>query len=141
MLLIVAEGPLLTSAKEQPMSTSATFGFVVEYVDDIVATRRYLVETLGLTVEREHPTFVQFSDRNGASFAIASDASMTSSRDPELYWLVDDAEAAYRDLARRTDVTLPLTQKPFGTVFGITDPAGQPHYLLELARNRPSRAV
>ncbi|HEX5163918.1 MAG TPA: VOC family protein [Thermomicrobiales bacterium] len=123
------------------MSTSATFGFVVEYVADIEATRRYLVETLGLTVAREAPTFVQFTDSNGASFAIASDESMTGARDPELYWLVDDAEATHRDLATRTDITLPLTQKPFGTVFGVTDPAGQPHYLLELARNRPSRAV
>jgi hypothetical protein len=31
--------------------------------------------------------------------------------------------------------------KPYGKVFGIADPSGTPCYLLELARDRPSRPV
>jgi hypothetical protein len=58
-----------------------------------------------------------------------------------VYWLVDDAAAAFRELSHRADVTLPLTQRPYGKVFGIAEPSGAPRYLLELARERPSRPV
>jgi catechol 2,3-dioxygenase-like lactoylglutathione lyase family enzyme len=116
------------------MPGSLRFGFVVEYVQDITAARRFYVEVLGLAVEREHPTYVQF-DR----FAIASDAPMAGGGELELYWLVDDAERALHALPPGTNVSLPLTQRPFGRVFGIRDPDGHPRYLLELAANRRSR--
>lgn len=118
------------------MPSTLRFGFVVEYVKDITAARRFYVEVLGLAVEREHPTYIQF-DR----FAIASDSPMGGGGEPELYWLVDDAERAFRALPPDTEVSLPLTQRPFGRVFGIRDPDGHPRYLLELAANRPSRPV
>lgn len=51
---------------------------------------------------------------------------MTGDRGMELYWAVDDADAAFRELSQRTEVSLPLEQRPFGKVFGIKDPAGQP---------------
>ena len=117
------------------------FGFALEYVSDIEATKRFYVDLLGLEVDREHPTFVQFKDASGSYFAIASDGSMDGRNTLELYWLVDDAEAAYEALAKRAEVTLPLAEKPFGKVFGIKDPAGEPRYLIELARHRPSRQV
>lgn len=116
------------------MSTSTQFGFVIEYVTDIEAARRFYVEVLGLEVERYHPTFVQFK-----SFALASDESLSGTGEPELYWLVDDAEAAYADLSQKAEVSLPLQQMPYGKVFAIKDPAGRPRYLLELAQDRPSR--
>lgn len=116
------------------MSNQPRFGFALEYVTDIEAARRFYVEILGLEVERYHPTFVQFD-----SFAIASDESMSGRGEPELYWLVDDAEAAFRDLSQKAEVSLPLKQMPFGKVFGINDPAGRPRYLVELAHDRPSR--
>jgi len=112
------------------------FGFVVEYVPDIQAAKRFYIEVLGLDVERDHPTFVQFSH-----FAIANDESLSGSRDPEVYWFVDDAAAAFKELSQRADVTLPLTQRPYGKVFGIAEPSGAPRYLLELARERPSRPM
>ncbi len=123
------------------MATTARFGFVVEYVSDIDATKRFYVDVLGLQVDREHPTFVQFKDQGGANFAIASDEPLGGTGEPELYWLVDDAEAAFSDLSQKAEVTLPLKQAPFGKVFGIKDPAGQPQFLVELARDRPSRRV
>lgn len=114
----------------------STFGFVLTYAKDIDAAKRFYVETLGLTMERCHPTFIQFSH-----FAVGNDESMTGTRDPEFYWLVDDAEAAFSELREMADVCLPLKQMPYGKVFGIKNPDGQPCYLLELARDRPSRPV
>jgi catechol 2,3-dioxygenase-like lactoylglutathione lyase family enzyme len=116
------------------MSTTPQFGFVVTYVTDIEAATRFYTDVLGLTIERRAPTFVQFDH-----FAIASDEPMTGNGAPELYWLVDDAEAAFNDLSRTAEVTLPLTTKPFGTVFGVNDPDGHPRYVLELAKHRPSQ--
>ena len=116
--------------------TQAKFGFAIHYVTDIQAARRFYSEILGLKVERQAPTFVQFG-----SFAIASDDSMTGKRDTELYFLVDDAELALRELSMQTKVTMPLKQQPFGKVFGVQDPAGNTCYLLELAASRPSKTV
>ena len=36
---------------------------------------------------------------------------------------------------------MPLPEMPFGKCFGIKDPAGQVHYLLEFASERPSQPV
>ncbi len=116
------------------MSNKPKFGFILEYVTDIEAAKRFYVEVLGLEVERYHPTYVQFEH-----FAIASDESMGGTREPEVYWLVDDVEAVYNDLARKAEIVLPLKKMPFGTVFGIKGPGGQPFYLLEFAQDRPSR--
>jgi catechol 2,3-dioxygenase-like lactoylglutathione lyase family enzyme len=116
------------------MDNKPKFGFVLEYVTDIEAARRFYVEILGLEVERVSPVFVQFDH-----FAIASDESMSGNRDHEVYWLVDDAEAAFSDFSQKADVILPLKQMPFGKVFGIKDSAGQPLYLVEFAKNRPSQ--
>lgn len=121
------------------MTTKPRFGFALEYVSDIEAAKRFYVEVLGLEVEREAPVFVQFKDQAGANYAIASDESMSGSRGLEMYWLVDDAEAAFSELSQKVEVSVPLKQMSFGKVFGINDPAGQAQYLLEFARNRPSQ--
>lgn len=118
------------------MSTHPKFGFILEYVTDIEAATRFYVDVLGLKVERSHPVYVQFEH-----FAIASDESMSGRRDPEQYWLVEDAQAAYDELSQKAEVVMPLKQMPFGTVFGIKDPAGRPLYLLAFAQNRPSQPV
>ena len=112
------------------------FGFIVEYVNDIAAARRFYVDVLGLEVERESPEYIQFDH-----FSIASDEAMSAKREPETYWLVDDAEAAFKEMSPKAKVIFPITPKPFGKVFAIEDPAGQPLYLLEFAQNRPSRPV
>ena len=61
------------------MTSPPRFGFALEYVTDIEASKRYYVDVLGLAVQRYHPTFVQFDH-----FAIASDESMSGTREPEL---------------------------------------------------------
>lgn len=118
------------------MSNKPKFGFVLEYVTDIEAAKRFYVEILGLEVERYSPVYVQFDH-----FAIASDESMSGNRDPEVYWLVNDADAAFSDFSQKAEVILPPKQMPFGKVFGIKDTAGQPLYMLEFAKNRPSQLV
>jgi predicted enzyme related to lactoylglutathione lyase len=118
------------------MSKPPKFGFAIEYVNDVEKARRFYAGVVGLEIERQHPTFVQFEN-----FAVASDASMTGTRETELYWLVDDAEATFRELSSRAEISLPITEKPFGKVFGVRDPDGQPRYLLELSRDRPSKPV
>ena len=118
------------------MTMQPRFGFALEYVKDIERARRFYEDVLGLTVERYHPTYFQFEH-----FAIASDESLGGKDDPELYWLIDDAEAAFEEASATAQVTLPLREMPFGKVFAIADADGRPRYLLELARNRPSQAV
>ncbi len=120
------------------MPLTPRFAFALAYVSDIEAAKRFYTDVIGLTVEREAPVFVQFIDRAGTRFAVASDESLSGERGVELYWVVDDAEAAFRELAPKAEVRLPLTQKPFGTIFGLSDPAGHPQYLIEFAANRPS---
>lgn len=108
------------------MTQRPRFGFVVEYVDDIQAARRFYEETLGLTAGRATPVFVEFG-----AFAIAGDEPMRPGSTLETFWLVDDARQAFDELSATTEITLPITRKPFGTVFGIRDPQGEPQYLLE----------
>ncbi len=118
------------------MSEQLKFGFVLEYVTDVEAATRFYVEVLGLEVRRRHPTFVQFDD-----FAIASDESLSGTRQPELYWVVEDAQAAFDELSRRAEVVMPLRDLPFGKVFAVRSPSGQPLFLLQWSQNRPSQAV
>ena len=118
------------------MNEKPEFGFYLEYVTDIEAARRFYIDVMGLEEERYHPTYVQFNH-----FAIASDESMSGAREPELYWLVEDAQAAFNELSQKAEIAMPLKQMPFGTVFALKDPSGRPRYLLEFARDRPSRAV
>lgn len=118
------------------MSIKPRFGFALEYVPDVDAAKQFYVDVLGLEVQRYHPTFVQFE-----TFALASDQSIGGDREPELYWLIEDAQAAFDELSQKAEVATAMQEMPFGKVFSIKDPAGRPRYLLELAKDRPSRAV
>lgn len=118
------------------MPIRARFCFALEQVPDLAAARRFYAEVLGLAVEREHPTFVQFG-----SFAIGTEPNFGGPGSTDLYWTVDDAAAAFRDLSSKAEVTLPLTKKPYGQVFGVKAPDGRPRYFIEFAQVRPSQAV
>jgi len=123
------------------MASKPRFGFVLEYVNDVDAAKQFYVDVLGLTIERNSPVFIQFRDPAGVNFAIASDEALGGRRAPEVYWVVDDAEAAYEALPASAEVSYPLAQKPFGTVFGVQDPAGETQFFVEFARERPSASV
>lgn len=120
------------------MPVKARFGFVLESVKDIEAAKQFYTEVLGLEMERYHPTFVQFKN-----FAIGSDPanSERGNKELEMYWLVDDVEAAYQELSKQGQTTTPIKDMPYGRLFGIKDPAGRPSFLIEFARERPSKPV
>jgi catechol 2,3-dioxygenase-like lactoylglutathione lyase family enzyme len=115
------------------MTQTPRFAFALEYVTDVEEAKRFYAEVLGLPVQRYHPNFVQFDN-----FAIANDTSLSGRRDTELYWAVDDAEAAFRELAPTADIFMEIEQKPFGKVFGVKNPSGEPRFLIEFAADRPS---
>ena len=123
------------------MANSARFGFPLEYTRDIQATRRFFIDVLGLELDRDHPTFVQFKDAGGAAYAIASDAPMDKGDVPELWWTVDNAEQACAEMSQKAELAMPIREMPFGKCFGIKDPTGQVHYLLEFAAQRPSQQL
>jgi predicted enzyme related to lactoylglutathione lyase len=112
------------------------FGFALEYVKDIEAAKRFYTDVIGLKVERYHPRFVQFP-----GFAIANDEAMGSGKERELYWLVDDASDAFVEMSKHSEVVMPVKQMPFGKVFAIKGPAGQPLYVCQLAADRPSKSA
>lgn len=122
-------------------SNPPRFGFVLEYVQDVNEAKSFYTDILGLKVSRESPEFIQFVDGAGVGWAIASDASMSGERKPETYWIVEDIVALETTLSGRTRITHPLEERPFGQVFGIADPAGEVQYLVEFAKERPSKEV
>jgi catechol 2,3-dioxygenase-like lactoylglutathione lyase family enzyme len=117
------------------MSSNLRFGFAVNNVKDIAQAKSFYTEVLGLKVQREAPNFVQFEH-----FAIASDNPDATSP-IELYWLVDDADAARRELAGRGAACGPVDAKPFGKLFTVKDPEGAQRFVLEFATSRPSKSV
>ena len=126
---------------EQLMTNQPQFGFAIAYVPDIQAAKRFYVDKLGLEVEADFPNFVQFKSKAGATFAVAPTAdSMDGIGQTELWWLVDDADAAFTDLSSKTEISASLRQMPFGKCFGIKDAAGQPRYFLELPKQAQASA-
>lgn len=123
------------------MQTKLQYAFTLEYVTDIPAAKQFFVDVMGLQVERDNPVFVQLRDDAGSRFAIASDSSLTGSAEREIYWVVDDADTACKELSTKAKVIVPLDEKPFGKVFGIADAAGQTHFVIEFAQNRPSQQI
>ncbi len=113
-----------------------TLGLILEYVDNIEESRAFYRDTLGLKEERYHLAFVQYD-----GFAIASDSPVSGVRERELYWVVDDVEAAYREVKQSTSITMELKELPFGRVFGVRSPGGEPHFILQWAASRPSTAT
>ena len=118
------------------MAPQPQFGMALEYVANLEEAKRFYTDVIGLKVEREHPNFVQFDH-----FAIANDTAIGELRERELYWLVDDVESAFAELSKKCEITMPLKELPFGKVFGIRGPAGDPCYVLQFAHNRPSHSV
>src|SRR5262252_8031619 len=101
------------------MTTRVRFGFALEYVTDVPQTRRFFTDVLGLQIDRDHPTFVQFKDAGGSAYAIASDEPMATADEPELWWTVDNAESACAEMSNRAELVMPLRDMPFGKCFGL----------------------
>jgi predicted enzyme related to lactoylglutathione lyase len=109
--------------------------FVLIHVADLDTARAFYIEKFGLTIQAEQPGFVQFAQPGGqgAWFALsAEDPNARSFSDPELWWYVDDADAACAQLAQRgVEIAEQPHDMPFGRVFTIHDPAGNTIYMLQ----------
>jgi predicted enzyme related to lactoylglutathione lyase len=101
--------------------------FVMLYVPDIKQARVFYTEKLGLVVEDQQPTFVQFKQHAGmgAIFALQEKADVSPHQGVELWWMVDKADATYATLVSRGVETVSQpSDEPFGRAFAIKDPAG-----------------
>ena len=123
------------------MVTAARFAFPLEYTQNMAEARRFFTDVLGLQVDRDHPTFVQLRDAHGANYGLATDQPLLPTTGAELWWVVENAKEACAEMSKKAELVVPLTQMPFGTCFGLKDPTGQVHYLLEFAQQRPSQQV
>lgn len=112
----------------------ANLNFVLIHVDDVAKARAFYMETLGLTVADELPGFVQFAppdDGQGAAFAILE----RPTEGPELWWDVENADAAYAELVQQgVKIVSEPEDKPFGRAFSIKDPAGNTLHLLQVPK-------
>jgi len=141
MLSPVARSVVFERTFTPSMTTNARFAFALEYTKDIQGTKRFFTDVLGLQLDRDHPTFVQFKDASGAAYAIASDEPMDKGDYPELWWTVDNAEQACAEMSKQAEIAMPMREMPFGKCFGIKDPNGHVHYVLEFAQQRPSQQL
>ena len=110
--------------------------FVLLHVTDIEQATAFYTEKFGLAIEDQMPGFVQFKQPmgQGATLALSSEGDGSPVQNVELWWFVDDADAAYADLvAKDVTVAQPLKDEPFGRTFAIKDPAGNTMYIMKLA--------
>ncbi len=110
--------------------------FVFIHTDDMAATRAFYAEQMGLTLISDSPEFLQFAapGGKGAELGVGLLSAPGVSHEPELWWYVDDVDAAYAALiAQGAEIVTPLTDMPFGRVCATKDPAGYTLHLLQLA--------
>jgi len=120
----------------RPDQAGSQLSFVAVNCSDLDRSLEFYVDVMGMEVEDQAPGFVQFGNKGaGANFALGRlEDSPTRSAEPELWWFVESAQAAYDELkGKGVEIATPVTQMPFGKTFSIKDPAGQQRYLLELA--------
>ena len=101
--------------------------FVMLYVPDIEQARTFYTEKLGLVVEDQQPTFVQFKQHAGigAIFALEKQPDASPYKGVELWWMVDNADTTYTTLVSHgVEVVGQPSDEPFGRAFTIKDPAG-----------------
>jgi catechol 2,3-dioxygenase-like lactoylglutathione lyase family enzyme len=117
--------------------------FIVRHVTDIAATRAFYTEKMGFEVQAEQPGFVQFKAPDGAPFAISlTSADPVAAELPggrpeslELWWYVDDADAACAELkAKDVEIVFAPKDMPFGRAFAIKDATGAYCFILQPPR-------
>ncbi len=122
---------------------NSSVGFIVRHVADIAAARAFYTEKLGFAIEAEQPGFVQFKAPSGAPFAVslasadpvAAEMPDGQSEPLELWWYVDDADAAHAELKEKgVEVVFPPRDMPFGRAFAIKDAAGAHCFILQPPR-------
>ncbi len=109
--------------------------FVMLHVSDLKKAIPFYTEKLGLTIEDQMEGFVQFKQPRGtgAFLALEQRSDSTPIQNIELWWIVDDADAAFAELsAKDVKIAQPLQDEPFGRTFAIQDPFGNTLYMMKL---------
>jgi catechol 2,3-dioxygenase-like lactoylglutathione lyase family enzyme len=111
-------------------AAAPTLSFVLVVVDDLDASRRYLQEQLGLTYvpEQSGEGFHQFvSGPGGIDFGLISAREWGKpAGTAQLYFYTDDIERLRATLLERGVAAGPIQQPPFGTIFDVPSPNGEP---------------
>ncbi len=107
--------------------------FVMRHVDDLSATRAFYIDILGLTPIDDQPEFVQFAPVNGQGASFALGLKSENREAVELWWFVDNADAAHAELlAKGVKILQDPFDAPFGRVFSAADPAHGAVFFLQL---------
>jgi len=125
----------MSSAIMSDNLTVKSLNFIVLHTSDLAAARNYYTQ-LGFVIVDESPDFVQFASATGegAGFGIGRLTPETS-HEPELWWGVEDADAAYAAAQTQgAEIVHSPVDMPFGRTLAIKDPAG---YILHLWQETP----
>ncbi|HMA35072.1 MAG TPA: VOC family protein [Chloroflexia bacterium] len=107
--------------------------FVMLHVPDVAEARAFFVDKLGLELEDDTPGFLQFKATHGGAALGVGQPPPGAAEGAELWWFVDDADAAHADLvAKGVTILEPPADQPFGRSLAIRGPGGQALYLLQL---------
>jgi predicted enzyme related to lactoylglutathione lyase len=108
-----------------------SLNFVVAHVPSVAEVLPFYTEKLELEIEDQQPGFVQFKQSGqGAVYAIFEHGHVEPRSTVELWWSVDDADAALEQFkSQDIPIVEPLADQPFGRTFVITDPAGNKIYV------------
>ena len=100
--------------------------FVFLQVPDIQAVRDFYVETLGMAVEADSPTFLQLAHPSGGGATLGIGVGETRGALPEvLWWTVQDTDAVHAALVERgVHIVSAPKDEPFGRTCAFADPAG-----------------
>lgn len=111
-------------------TTAPTLSFALLYVGDLDATQRYFTEQLGFThlPEQSGEGFHQFAaGAGGIEFGIIpAGANGPKAGTVQLYFYTDDLEALRATLRDRGVDAGPIQHPPFGDIFDVPSPNGEP---------------
>ena len=102
--------------------------YVIVTTDDVPRARQFFTEKLGLTTEDDMgDQFSQFTTREGTLWGVARRGQPHAAPNgAELYFSVDDADAAYATWkARGVEMVTEPSDQPFGRTFAFRDMDGR----------------
>jgi catechol 2,3-dioxygenase-like lactoylglutathione lyase family enzyme len=116
------------------MTADLRLNFVVLYVSDIEASRRYFTETLGFASEpgQSGATFLFLRSQRGGGIGFGlqlASAETPPAGTAEVFLYLDtpgDLEQLRETLTAKGVEASAIRQMPFGTIFSVKSPDGQP---------------
>lgn len=105
--------------------------FIVRNVQNVASERAFYLEALGMRLEGESPTFVQFHQSQAAEGVMFALNQWEEGLEAlELWWQIADADAVHAELlARGTTIVSAPEDRPFGRTLVVQDAEGHNVYL------------